>query len=139
MDCFFVIYTFNHRELKKVAYLWQTVIIHTKYFWCDEIKKNWIGGACDTKKWQHSSQSSLWEHKIPEEIEITLQLMWSFPCRIFRPSCVISFPFTTGENKVKYFGKLLHFCTICRPKNMTFHLPQADSSVSNLWEKFTFH
>jgi len=45
---FFLIYTCNHREVKKVAYLWQIVIIPTKYFSCDEIKKNWIGWACDT-------------------------------------------------------------------------------------------
>jgi hypothetical protein len=34
-----------HRDVKKVAYFWQTVVIHTKYSG-DEIKKNWIGGAC---------------------------------------------------------------------------------------------
>lgn len=32
----------------KVAYLWQTVVIHTKYCSCDQIKKNLIGGACHT-------------------------------------------------------------------------------------------
>jgi len=47
-DFFFVIYACNHRELKKVTYLWHTVIIHTIYFSRDEIKKNGIGVAYDT-------------------------------------------------------------------------------------------
>jgi hypothetical protein len=48
VDFFFIIYTCNHRELIKVAYLWQTVVIHTKYCSYDQIKKILISGACET-------------------------------------------------------------------------------------------
>jgi hypothetical protein len=51
----------------KVAYLQQTVVIHTKYCSCDQIKKNLISGSCDTYWGDMSSMQGFGRETVRKE------------------------------------------------------------------------